>query len=91
MLNLLNKKILALLKKKYTKTGDDEKLIYYALSCARGGKRISTAKGVFNLWLSTIISYEAKINIIIANDRCFTISSANLEQNHALSPHKAYL
>ncbi|XP_039130925.1 protein FAR1-RELATED SEQUENCE 5-like [Dioscorea cayenensis subsp. rotundata] len=75
--------------KKSTKVGDDGKLKYYALSCVRGGKRISTAKSVFNPRLSTKTNCEAKINIIVGNNGCFTISSVNLEHNHALSPHKA--
>ena len=75
--------------KRSTRSGDDEKLKYYTLACVRGGKRISIVKSAFNPRLSTKTNCEAKINIIVGNDRYFTISSVNLEHNHALSPHKA--
>ncbi|KAH7650627.1 FHY3/FAR1 family protein [Dioscorea alata] len=88
MLNMLNKKVLILLKKS-RRCGDDGKLKYYALACVRVGKRISTAKSTFNPRLSTKTNCDAKINIIVGNDGCYTISSVNLEHNHALSPHKA--
>ncbi|KAH7659854.1 FHY3/FAR1 family protein [Dioscorea alata] len=75
--------------KKSTRLGDDGKLKYYMLACARGGKRICTSKNSFNPRLSTKVNCPAKINVIVGNDGRFTISSVNLEHNHALSPQKA--
>ncbi|KAH7665791.1 FHY3/FAR1 family protein [Dioscorea alata] len=75
--------------KKSTRLGDDGKLKYYTLARARGGKRISTSKNSFNPRLSTKVNYPAKINVIVGNGGRFTISSVNLEHNHALSPQKA--
>ncbi|KAH7658032.1 FHY3/FAR1 family protein [Dioscorea alata] len=75
--------------KRSTRSGEDGKFKYYTLSCVRGGKRISTAKNDFNPRPSTKTNCQAKINVIIGNDGCCTISRVNLEHNHALSPHKS--
>ncbi|KAH7676667.1 FHY3/FAR1 family protein [Dioscorea alata] len=75
--------------KKSTRLDDDGKLKYYTLACVRGGKRISTSKNSFNPRLSTKVNCLAKINVIVGSDGRFTISSVNLEHNHALIPQKA--
>ncbi|KAJ0962993.1 hypothetical protein J5N97_028115 [Dioscorea zingiberensis] len=75
--------------KKRSRLGDDGQLKYDTLACARGGKRISSSKNSFNPRLSTKVNCPAKINIIVGTDGRFTISSAHLEHNHALSPQKS--
>ncbi|KAH7690216.1 FHY3/FAR1 family protein [Dioscorea alata] len=75
--------------KNRTRSGDDGKLKYYTLACVKSGKRISTAKNSFNPRLSTKTNCQAKINVVVGNDGCFTISSVILEHNHALSPRKS--
>ena len=57
--------------------------------CVKGDKRISIAKYAFNLRLFTKTNFQFKVNVIINNDGCFTISRVSLEHNHTLSPYRA--
>nr|KYP64556.1 Protein FAR1-RELATED SEQUENCE 4 [Cajanus cajan] len=73
------------IRKISTKTKGE--VTYYSLACSKGGKYVCKTSSSKQS-LSNKIGCQTKIYVIIASGKC-TISSINLEHNHALSPKKS--
>uniref|UniRef100_A0ACD5UTP8 Uncharacterized protein n=1 Tax=Avena sativa TaxID=4498 RepID=A0ACD5UTP8_AVESA len=74
--------------REYYKNGE---LRYLTLCCSRHGKTESNSKNMLKPKPTAGLGCKAKVNVVRGKEGKFHISTAILDHNHTLSPHKSQL